>query len=209
MLNLLVMMRSGFSLLIILCSILTSLWPQTQGGETPDITSPQAGQALQGAVLVAGKTDLKGFQSADVSYSYTRGNGSWFLIGQSREAVEDGKLAVWDTTTITDGDYLLRVQVFMDNGSVVEKIIQVRVRNYSPIETETPQPTVGSMEAKATTTPTSTPYRQPTPTHLPENPAIVTVESLAASLRCGIILAILAFLGLGVYVFYKRRTQLK
>ena len=116
MLNLLVMIDFGASWILILILWLFPILGQVQSGETPEITSPLPGQALQGVVVVNGHTALKNFQSTEVSYSYTSGS-SWFLISQSRNAVEDGRLAVWDTTTITDGDYKLRVQVFLSSGS--------------------------------------------------------------------------------------------
>jgi hypothetical protein len=208
MLNLLVMIRTGFHFVLIFWMWFFSILPQAQTGEQPDITTPLPGQALQGAVMVSGHTALKNFQSAEVSYSYASG-GSWFLISQSREAVDDGKLAIWDTTTITDGDYKLRVQVFLSNGSLAEKVIGVRVRNYSPVETSTPEPTLGFVSARPTATITPTAYLQITPTDLPGNPAKVSRTDLETSLRLGAIIAVLFFAGLGLYLAYKKNRHLK
>jgi hypothetical protein len=209
MLNLPVMMHTGLNVVFLFLSILMSFWPQAGGKNTPEITSPSAGQALKGAVLINGHTAVKGFQSAEVSYSYVKKSNSWFLISQSREAVDDGKLAVWDTSTITDGDYFIRLQVMLSDGSVLEKQIQVRVRNYSPVETETPVPTVGAMEAKPTPTLTPTLYHQPTPTPMPANPVRLTAEDLLTSMRVGIVLAIVLFVLLALYFLRKRSKRLK
>ena len=209
MLNLHVMVRSGINVFFVLCSILLSFWPQFGPDDDLKIRAPLAGQALKGVVLVSGHTDIKDFQSAEVSYSYASGDASWFLVSQSREPVQDGQLAVWDTTTITDGDYNLRLQVLLTDGSVKEQVIQVRVRNYSPVETETPLPTVGVVAARPTATPTPAPYRQPTPTDLPANPASVSAADLDIYLRCGVVSAVLVLACLTLYIAYKRSKRLK
>ena len=208
MLNLLVMIDFGASWILILILWLFPILGQVQSGETPEITSPLPGQALQGVVVVNGHTALKNFQSTEVSYSYTSGS-SWFLISQSRNAVEDGRLAVWDTTTITDGDYKLRVQVFLSSGSMVEKIIQVRVRNYSLVETATVEPTSEIISARPTTTASPTAVLRPTPTDLAPNPAIVSRADLAGSTRLGAVLAVLVLAGLGLYLAFKQNRRLK
>ena len=208
MLNLLVMIRCGASLILILWMWLSTVLPQAQAGDMPDISAPQPGEALRGAVVISGHTAVKSFQSMEVSYSYLN-SGSWFLISQSHDPVEDGKLAVWDTTTITDGNYKLRLQVTLISGSVLEKVMEVRVRNYSPVETSTSEPTQGFVLARPTATITPTAYLLPTPTDLPANPAKVSAADLGASIRMGAILAGLVLGGLGLYLFYQYNRRLK
>ena len=61
---------------------------------------------------------------------------TWFLIEQSAEPVKKGLIASWDTSTITDGEYQLRVRVILADGKVAEAIVpNLRVRNYTPVET--------------------------------------------------------------------------
>jgi len=208
MLNLLVMIRPSFLFVFVIGLYLSSILLQAQVGELPDISAPLSGQALKGVVVVNGRTALKNFQSAEVSYSYASG-GSWFLINQTRDSVEDGRLAVWDTTTITDGNYKLRVQVFLTNGNVVEKVIEVRVRNYSAVETATPEPTQGLVSARPTLTVTPTIYAQPTPTDLANNPARLSRADWDGSIRFGAISAGLTLAGLGLYLAFKKYIRLK
>ena len=119
---------------------------QTQGTQTPapeiQVTSPLPGSALQGAVAISGSTDLPGFRSAEVDFSYADGGpGGWFLIAQSQNSVKAGVLGLWDTSKIADGNYSLRVQVNLTDGSKVEKtVLDLRVRNFTVIETSTPAP---------------------------------------------------------------------
>lgn len=172
-----------------------------QLGDSPQINTPLAGQALQGQVQIRGSVDLEGFQSAEVSFSYaSTGEANWFLIAQLTQPVKDDLLATWDTTSIADGAYALRVVVYLNDGTSVEqKVKGLRVRNYSPIETETPHPidTTDLPSPAATITVTARPA---TPTALPNNPVQVTRQQLRTSLVSGGMLALAAFAALGLYM---------
>ena len=94
-------------------------------------------------------SEIVGFQSAEVAFAYGKDNSTWFLITGSDQPVRDGVLASWDTTTIADGTYLLRVRVNTSDGEVVEvEAKDLRVRNYTPIETSTPRPEEQTAEAE-------------------------------------------------------------
>ncbi len=85
------------------------------------IVSPTAGQIVQGSVVIRGSTFMDGFQAYDVDFIYySIPTQTWFLIQESTAPIQDGILAVWDTTTITDGDYSLRMVVELTNGDRVE-----------------------------------------------------------------------------------------
>lgn len=167
------------------------------------VASPQPGEVLQGVVPIAGSTVTPGFLSYEVSFTYDREDSrTWFLIQQSNESVQDGNLAVWDTTTITDGDYRLRVQVFLQDGQSEELIVSgLRVRNYTPVEQ---QPTSESLQTPTSqetgATPTVSATLPPTPTPLPENPAQITSKGLANSLLTGLALVAVLFLAFGLYL---------
>jgi hypothetical protein len=113
----------------------------TQGSEIA-IDSPKAGQALQGSVAVMGSSAVEGFRMAEVSFGYASDQThTWFLISQVYQPMSSGALVTWDTTTISDGDYNLKLAVILQDGS--QKSVQVRglrVRNYTPVETMTPAP---------------------------------------------------------------------
>jgi hypothetical protein len=166
MLNLLVMVRHYFFLML-------GFWlPFLTGSfqiSRPKLDSPQDGEALQGVVEIIGTTDIVGFQSAEVAFAYGADSSTWFLITGSEQAVRDDVLASWDTTTIADGTYLLRVRVYTTDGEVVDvEARDLRIRNYSPIETSTPRPEEETTLEPQFVQPTATPL--PTPTALPEIP---------------------------------------
>ena len=136
---------------------------------------------------------------------------TWFLIQEGTAPILDGVLAVWDTTTITDGEYTLRLLVTLNDGAQVEtKINAVRVRNYSPIETDTPTPIpplVTLVPAISTATPTHsftleatlTPHPI-TPTPLPTNPAVITSLQMAQTLGKGAVISIGLLALIGAYL---------
>lgn len=133
--------------------------PLRQAGETPSPTpppqaavlAPRSGQALQGSVPIEIGLAGAGYQTVEVSFAYANNPlEAWFPLYQGN--LPQGDLAAdptalqnpihtWDTSTITDGDYTLRV-VFtrFDRTTQVIDVIGLRVRNYTPIETDTPVP---------------------------------------------------------------------
>jgi hypothetical protein len=176
------------------------------------ISSPVAGQAVQGSVVIRGSTTVDGFQSYEVDFAYSEDpTQTWFLIQESTSLVQDGVLAVWDTTTITDGDYTLRLVVNLVNGAQVEVSIPgLRMRNYSPIETETPSLTLpyvtlaaGTPIVQATLLATLLPTVSPLPltaTALPTNPAEISSSQVMLTFGKGAAFTIGLFALLGAYL---------
>jgi hypothetical protein len=185
---------------------------QSEGEENSgiQITSPQAGQALQGNVPVQGKIDAQSTRSTELSFAYANGSTeTWFLIQAGLEPGGDRTLAHWDTTTITDGQYDLRLTVTLNNGRQVSTTIEgLRVRNYTPVETNTPAPTSTPAPGElptATLTPTSTPTEiPPTPTPMPTNPAQLTASDITSGLGKGALGVAAAFVLIGLYAGVKR-----
>ncbi len=166
----------------------------------PRIDRPGEGEAVQGIVSVTGSSAVDGFQSAELAYAYQNGEEGWFLIDQRGAPVNQGELGVWDTTTIADGTYRLRLRVSRSSGEAVEAFVNgVRVRNYTPIETRAPAATQpGATALPATVTPAAAGLL-PTPTRLPDNPARLTDAGLASSIVRGAVTALLLFAVLGIY----------
>jgi hypothetical protein len=182
-----------------------------QVADRPRIDSPRPGDVLQGVINVQGSTDVTDFQSADVAFSY-EGNQSetWYLIQQSHDKVKKGVLASWDTTTIADGTYRLRIVVNQLNNQSVEVIVpNLRVRNYTPVETNTPELTKGDGVQQTLGLPTATRSIRPTSTGLPVNPALVTSVRFSFSLVQGIVYSGILFALLGIYLAARKWRQNK
>lgn len=172
------------------------------------ITSPASGAILRGEVTITGLTDVPGFASSQLDFSYASNpTDTWFTLQTSTQPAADSPLAVWDTTLITDGEYLLRLRVFLTDGALQEVTVPVRVQNDAPIP-PTPTPTAASApnrpEVQLPTpfliapSPTPTSTLRPTPTPLPTNPASLSPTAIPASLGRGalVILGLFAFAGL-------------
>jgi hypothetical protein len=180
------------------------------------IVAPQPGQALQGVVAIMGRTSLSGFHSAEILFGYANDpSQTWFFIAESTNPVDAGILAEWDTSTLTDGNYTLRLVVNRTDGSRVVVIVPgLRVRNYSPVETSTPTP-LSTPTVSPTPLPGSDPkFTQPalpaattilpTITPLPTNPAELSQQDISNNLLRGAAGTGIALAALGLYLVIRK-----
>ena len=181
-----------------------ALLPQNTAG--PTLNQPVPGQAVQGVIIFSGSTQVEGFDSAQIEFRYEDDPlQTWFLIQDKIPALENGVLASWDTTTITDGSYHLRLSVQKTDGtSVFAEVAGVRVRNYSIIETSMPAlPLAETRQASPSPTTTQV-IGLSTPTPQPPNPVTVTAVDLRDSAGWGLFLVLGAFLLFGIYLGLSR-----
>jgi hypothetical protein len=196
---------------VFLCSLLLGMQTQPQADQ-PRLIAPLPGAALQGSITISGFTDIPDFLSAEIAFSYTGSRPeSWFLIQQNHAPTQNGALAIWDTTTIADGNYSLRLQVFLKDGKIIETTVSgLRVRNYTAVETSTPT----SLSAQTATHPPVTPTPIPltttpraTPTPLRPNPAQVQPTNLDNSIGLGVGITVLIFILLALYQAANQRGR--
>lgn len=172
------------------------------------VLTPTDGQVVAGTVEVKGSVPDDDFDYAEVTYAFSdESTSNWFQISRLDQTIHDATLALWDTTTITDGTYRLKVTVHRKNGSSSEVVIEnIRVGNYTHYEV----PTTTIAAAAAVVTPsagetiTPTVVMSPLPTELPKNPASIDQGDIKLSLISGLTLAILVLVVLGVYVLFRR-----
>lgn len=205
MLNLPVTMRKRIAFLFLIGLLIFRGW-QSAISAGVVISSPSAGEALRGAVVIVGSTDVDDFLSYEVTFGYGDGSANnWFLVHQSFTSVNNGKLAIWDTQSIADGKYTLKLSVFSQGGRTIEYTVpDLRVRNYSLIETSTPQAIeqTGVPEVIATQGATFTPRIEPT--RLAGNPAEISGNDLAEGALIGSGMVIAFFVLLGLYSMIRR-----
>ena len=177
------------------------------------IISPAAGDVISGQMTVTGTTDVFGFNSSQLDFAYASDStDSWFALQTSSQPVVDSPLAVWDTSLITDGDYVLRLRVTLGDGTFADAVVQVKVQNDSPILTPTPiiTSTPDQFNAQNPTpflvasspTPTLTP--RPTPTPLPTNAASLNQTSIYTSIGRGALVILGLFLFAGLILRFRR-----
>jgi hypothetical protein len=179
-----------------------------QGFTQVNIFAPQAGAAIQGVVEITGNAVVDGFLGYAVAFSFQGDvTQTWFLIAHGDEQIHENSLGEWDTNGLTDGSYALRLMVLRNGDAPVIAIVEnLRLRNYTPIETPTPAPTtMGEMQPLAATV-TSEASQRPTPTQLPQNPAILEEEDILSSVRNGVILALILTITFGIYAAVKKRA---
>jgi hypothetical protein len=175
-----------------------------QSGD-PVIDSPRSGDVLQGVVTIAGSSEVDGFVSAEVSFTYADDpTGTWFMIAINSQPVLNDRLATWDTTVITDGNYVIRLRISLTDGSSREVLVSgLRVRNYTQVETPTPILLAPEATPLPTITPTAFPF--PTPTALPRNPAMLAPTDVSASILYGGLMVISIFVIISIYLWLRRK----
>jgi hypothetical protein len=168
---------------------------------------------LRGQVTVTGNLDLPSFASARLDFAYAPNpTDTWFTIQAFSGPVVNSSLTVWDTTLITDGDYILRLRVDFEDGTFQEVNVPVKVGNdLLPTATPLPAtPTPQEVDVLVPTpfllaaSPTPTEMPRPTPTALPANPASLRQSEIYASLGRGA-LAIFGLFALAGIILRLRR----
>jgi membrane peptidoglycan carboxypeptidase len=117
-----------------------SLAPEVYDIIQPPETSPQVRLSAPALfAYVSGQVQVRGSAGGDgfVSYRLQAGEGlnpqTWLQIGEeSRQAVAEGVLGVWDTSGL-DGLYALRLVVVRADSQVETAILQVTVDNTPPL----------------------------------------------------------------------------
>lgn len=172
------------------------------------IYSPVAGNALQGSVPIVGHTDIEGFASYEISFAYQEDpSDSWFLIHQSEEPAVNETLFIWDTSKISDGDYIIKLTITdIDGKQQVFTVDDIRVRNYTAVETDTPLPPTKTATPAPRITPSPTPtplptatMPPPTSTAIPPNPAAISEQEVITNIGIGVLGTLTAFLLFGIY----------
>jgi len=106
--------------------------PSGMSGCVPDqimITSPEPGDEISGTIDITGTVNAPNF----AFYKYEvapYGTESWATISASREPKVNALLGPWNTTSLTNGEYFLRLVITDNVGVSLEPcVIAVRVAN--------------------------------------------------------------------------------
>jgi hypothetical protein len=193
--------------------LLLALWalpvarPAAQAPGFAEITRPASGEAVSGIVTLEGTANHPSFDHFDLTFTYEADTtGTWFpIVDEDRSRVVEGRLAVWDTTGIADGEYMLRLRVWPAEGEPLVAIVHgVRVRNYTSIETPTPGPSLAAPFFTATEPPpTSTPT--PLPIALPAAPE--PSQRVGSALLAGGVMAAVVLAATGGYTAWRAASR--
>ncbi len=168
-----------------------------------EISAPATGQSLQGMVTITGSASHPAFVSYDLMFGYANDlTQTWFPIAEAvTTPVVDGPLALWDTRTISDETFQVRLMVLLDDGTHLEATVTgLQVHNYTP--TQVP---VAASGRPAPTTASPVAATLPTAALPPPAPASRSPEDVVQSyLRLGIGAGVAAMIALGLLVLSRR-----
>lgn len=106
--------------------------PSGMSGCIPDkliITSPEPSDEVTNTISITGTADVPnfGFYKYEVA---PMGSQNWATIAANRNPVKNGELGKWNTASVTNGDYFLRLIITDNVGVSLEPcVIAVRVLN--------------------------------------------------------------------------------
>ena len=110
----------------------TQAVPNGMSGCIPDkimIDSPSPGDDVNGTISITGTADVPNF----AFYKYEvapMGSENWATIAANRSTVKNEELGKWNTASVTNGEYFLRLVITDNVGASLEPcVIAVRVLN--------------------------------------------------------------------------------
>lgn len=180
------------------------------------ISYPIHGQTLKGTVNIKGSIALEGWTSFELAFADSASSEpNWFVFATGTNPLTDGLLAAWDTTTISDGEYNIRLHVAVPDGDQDVIVYGIRIHNYT---VDTPQPTstptitstattTATVTVTATFTPPPSPTPYSTPTRLPPNPATLRSDEIVFNFGRGALFTALLFGIFGLLLRLRSRRK--
>ena len=147
--------------------------PAPQSPFEGQIISPQPGSELRGNVEIVGFAKHPNFWKYDVYALTGRVEDEWIPIatGVEQQVETPARLAVWNTTTVPDGEYILLLRVWDRNQGLQDfQFHPYYVVNSKPLASPTPVASPTPLEILPTVppqTPTVVIEQPPTATPLP------------------------------------------
>ncbi len=139
--------------------------------QSPGISYPPETEALRDVVSIQGTANHPEFWKYELAAA-PFGTQNFFNIAGAEAPVVNGVLGQWDTRTVADGPYTLRLRVVRRDGNYDEYfVVRTQVANAAPPPTPTsqvtPTPTITPTPRPATATPVVLTPELPTPTPPP------------------------------------------
>ena len=179
------------------------------------ITWPEADAVVRGQVVIQGRTAVPNFQKALLDFQplpptapgATPVPKGWIPLATLTEPVVRGPLATWETQSLPEGPYLLRLRVFLRTGDVLEYRVRVWIGERPAWIRPTPRAEATNAPSEeraspATPSPRGTPTPRPWPVAVepwvptPSSPHGGNPATWHRALWLG------AFLGVGLVVLY-------
>jgi hypothetical protein len=178
---------------------------------TVSITSPRAGETLRGQIEIQGVMDVPNFASAELGFKFASDPAdTWFSIQTFSQPIQNSTIAIWDTTSLTDGDYNLRLRVFMQDGTFQDDIVtDLKIRNQelpTPTSTNTPLPQFdNSTPTPRIIAPTEIVLSYPSATPLPMNPASITTNTIYKVFAQSALVVLILFILFSLLIRFRKQ----
>ncbi len=156
-----------------------------QDNTSAQITSPKAGDSLFGPVSIQGTASNPNMQRYVLQFDAQDDSAdTWLPIGGPiTQQVNNGILGLWNTTTIPDGRYRIRLRVVLRDGTVLDAVVenlQISNKQPTPLPTALPPATNTAVPLPPTAGPSATPLIQQPPTSTAHSPTETPVPVVAA-----------------------------
>lgn len=119
------------------------------------LTAPLEGAILSGLVPITGSATHPEFRRYELAFGYAPNpTDTWFSIqAPAATQIINDVLGTWDTSSLTDGLYTLRLRVYYSDRDFLETVVRnVRVQNAQPTATPSPAPSATSAPLPSATT---------------------------------------------------------
>lgn len=117
----------------------------SQGQTLPSfrINNPSDGQVVQGLLTITGQVSAPDFNRYDLEYASVAQPENFTRITNNTQQFPSAgsTLGTWDTTTLPNGQYILRLAAYSATGGFVHRTVRVTTNNIPPTATPAPPPT--------------------------------------------------------------------
>ena len=110
------------------------------GMQLPQVqmTSPTDGQQVTGTVQFMGQVQAPNFNRYQIEIASINSPDSFTIVSGPTATQQNGTLGQWDSATVPNGVYRLRLAAFANDGGYIYRVIQVGVNNVAPTPTTAP-----------------------------------------------------------------------
>ena len=156
--------------LVTLFSLALLAWPAQASppaqGSQAVITSPVDGQEIAGTLTVSGSASHPDFTRYELAFGPDPNpKDAWQVFSENNQQVANNVLGAWNTTSVADGTYMLRLRVVRKDSNYSEAFVRgLAVRNQQPTKTPTPSAPAPTFEPEATQAPAAAESNAPVST---------------------------------------------
>jgi membrane peptidoglycan carboxypeptidase len=117
----------------------------SQGQVLPSVylNNPVTNQSVTGVLTITGQVNAPEFQRYDLEYATSQNPTAFQRITTNTQQFVNGgsTLGTWDTTTVPNGTYIVRLAAYSNSGGSILRTAQINIQNILPTATPMPLPT--------------------------------------------------------------------